>query len=119
MQLVTLPTPGYQPISELVSAGVVASVTDGTVTFTPSTGAQTYQIDFGRVRAVEWLSSNIAENAPNTVVFHSHRFQSYSSGDVTFQYSSNTGSPENTGWSAVLYIDDNCNGLIDLSLIHI
>ena len=113
LQLVTLPTPGYQPISEQVSAGVVASVTDGAVTFTPSTGAQTYQIDFGRVRAVEWLSSNIAENAPNTVVFHPHRFQSYSSGDVTFQYSSKTGSPANTGWTAVLYIDDNCNGLID------
>ena len=108
LQVAAASIPGFQPISEQATSGVVANVTDGTVTFTPSSGAQTYQIDFGRVRVPEWQSDNIAENAPDTVVFHPHRFRAHSSGSVTFQYLSNNGSPVNSGWSAVLYIDNNC-----------
>ncbi len=114
VQVIAVATPGYQSISEAFSNGATGSVIDSTVLFNPDLSVgSAYQIDFGRVKQATWLSNSVAENNPDTVVFHAHQYQPKSNGDLTFSYADQSSSPNNPSFSAVLYLDTNCNGMID------
>jgi uncharacterized repeat protein (TIGR01451 family) len=50
--------------------------------------------------------------AAGTVVFYSHVFVAGYAGNVTFS-TADTSSPLLSGWSSALFIDGNCNGILD------
>jgi len=113
LQLVLLPVLVYQSVSENYFSNGAADTTDGSVTFIADLNTATTTIDFGLVKSPLWLSDNVAENNPDTVVFHPHRFRAHSSGDLDLSFASLTSQPDNPGFSGVLYRDFNCNGVPD------
>ncbi len=113
LQVTTLPAAGLQSISEAYAANGGANVADGTVQFTADLSSAAVVIDFGKIRSPQWLSDSVAENKPDTVVFHTHSYRATSAGNLQISYSALTGIPANSGFSAVLYVDNNCNGAID------
>jgi len=113
LQLVALPLQNFQPVSEAFALNGAANTSDGAVTFVADLNNTETVIDFGQIRTPQWLSDNVAENNPDTVVWHPHRFRAYTSGDVEFDYSNLHSLPDNSGFSAVLYHDTNCNGVLD------
>lgn len=113
LQVITLPAAGLQSISENYSGNGISNVADGVVQFIANLNSGGMVIDFGKIRTPQWVSDNVAENNPDTVVFHSHSYRASSEGSVQFSYTDLTSSPDNPGFSASLYIDDNCNGAID------
>ena len=113
LQLVALSSQGFQSVSEAFALNSAASVIDGTVTFVADLNTASTTIDFGQIRTPQWLGDNVAENNPDTVVWHPHRFRSHSSGDLEFSYTNLVSEPDNSAFSAVLYRDNNCNGVLD------
>ena len=113
LQLVALPLQGFQSVSEAFALNGAANTSDGAVTFVADLNNTETAIDFGQIRTPQWLSDNVAENSPDSVVWHPHRFRSYTRGNVEFTYSNLQSQPDNSGFSAVLYHDANCNGVLD------
>lgn len=113
LQLVSPPTAGMQAISEQYVGSAGANVADGIVQFNVDLNSGGSVIDFGKISTPQWQSDNVSENNPDTVVFHPHRYRASSEGNLRFSYADLAAFPANTGFSAVLYLDMNCNGMID------
>jgi uncharacterized repeat protein (TIGR01451 family) len=112
-----LDTEGYLAISEYFreDPGNTGSVTDGRIDFTPLLShPNSYKLDFGRVRRPVWVADSVADKEPGGVVYHSHRYTPHSSGTLDFAIISETSLPSNPTWQSVLFIDDNCNGSLDV-----
>lgn len=113
LQLVLLPVQAFLSVSENYISNGAANKTDGAVTFIANINTATTLIDFGLVKTPQWVNDNVAENSPDTVVFHPHRFRAHSSGELDLTFASQTGQPNNPDFSAVLYRDFNCDGALD------
>lgn len=110
----TRPTVGYLSISEAANVPTTGTVTDSKITFTADTATSaSYRIDFGRIKEPGWLKNSVVENSPGTVALHPHQYRPNSSGAVSFSYSSTDSSSGNTNYSAVLFVDKNCDGRLD------
>ncbi len=113
LQVATPNATGLLSVSEAYVANGNANVADGVVQFITDQNTLDTQIDFGKVKTPQWLSDNVAENSPDTVVFHPHIYRAPSSGTLQIDYSSTTAFPAGADFSAALYVDSNCNGVID------
>ncbi len=88
------------------TAGVYARATD-TTTFTFAAGTNYTLVNFADV-PVNTLVANGQQSAlPGNVVFYTHTFTAGSGGSVTFS------STSPAGWPQALYLDTNCNGVIN------
>lgn len=118
LQVAAVSEPGYQWISERLSIGSAfagtGSVTDGLVELTHLlSSGESYSVNFGRVKTPHWQSDHVAENGPDTVVFHPHQFRAFSDGELSFDYTTLDTAPQNASFSAVLFRDSNCDGSLD------
>ena len=88
------------------------------VSYTPVAGQIYTGVNFGLVPP-NTLAPNGAQTAsPGTSVVYAHNFQAGSGGQVSFSLG-NAASPASPAWSQVLYLDSNCNGVIDVSEVAI
>ncbi len=95
-------------------AGVTSSsVIDSQMVINASVGDVITDLDFGKVKAPRMETDNFSEIEPGQVVFFVHKFTSATQGVVDFSIINQVASPANTGWSATLYQDDNCDGEIN------
>ena len=121
LRVVAVSKEGYQWISEAFSntEGVVGLATpgipiDGEVSFTHNAGfANQYQVNFGQIKNAEWTGDRLTENRPGTSVLHAHKLRAHSAAVLIFEYSEQTANPPNTGFTAGLFEDINCNGVLD------
>ena len=82
------------------------------VSFTFSSGTSYAGVNFGDVPENQFTTGSPQSGPAGSVVFYRHVFTAGTAGQVTFT-SSSAPSPVNSGWSNVLFRDNNCNGLID------
>jgi hypothetical protein len=104
------------PGGDLATGGSPGSAagtyTRPSVSYTPVAGQSYSAVNFGLVPP-STLTPNGAQSAlPGTVVFYDHTLQAGSAGQVTFNLT-NTSIPTSPAWGQVLYLDSNCNGVLD------
>jgi uncharacterized repeat protein (TIGR01451 family) len=99
-----LPT-GYRSISAAPALGYDRATSS--LTFAYTAGSNVTGLNFGDV-AFETLSAPQQRSAAaGAVVFYAHRFTAGSDALVSFSATSNS------GWPQTLYLDSNCNGVLD------
>ncbi|HEV2105623.1 MAG TPA: SdrD B-like domain-containing protein, partial [Candidatus Eisenbacteria bacterium] len=82
------------------------------VSFTAAPGVAYAGLRFGDVPANAWAAGGARSVSPGAVAFYPHTFTAGSAGSVTVG-AAETPSPALPGWSAQLYRDLNCNGVLD------
>ncbi|XPP92879.1 GEVED domain-containing protein [Photobacterium leiognathi subsp. mandapamensis] len=91
-----------------------SSVTDSQITVTPQAGDNISGLNFGKVSEPYMEPDNFTEVEPGGLALFSHKFTVNTEGSVSFNIANNTTGPLGiAGWSAILFIDNNCNGELD------
>ncbi|WP_419206867.1 GEVED domain-containing protein [Photobacterium leiognathi] len=90
------------------------SVTDNQMTVVPQAGDNLSGLNFGKVSEPYMEPDNFTEVEPGGLALFSHKFTVNTEGSVSFNIANNTTGPLGiAGWSAILFIDNNCNGELD------
>ncbi|HIF9448975.1 TPA: GEVED domain-containing protein [Photobacterium damselae] len=104
-------------ISEADVTGITqvtsSSVTDSQMSVNASAGDDISGLDFGKVQEPRMEPDNFSEAEPGKSVLFSHKFTAATAGSVNFSIINTEVEPANDGWNAVLYQDNDCNGVID------
>ena len=102
-----------------LATGGVAGTTGGAynrpadaVTFAATSGARYSGLAFGHVPRNTWIAPQAGTIAAGGVAFYAHRFTAGSAGAASFS-AAQAPSPAIPGWSAQLYRDLDCDGVID------
>ena len=90
-----------------------SSVIDSQMAVNASAGDDISGLDFGKVREPRMEPDNFSEVEPGKAVLFPHKFTAATSGSVNFSIINPEVAPANDGWSTILYLDNNCNGIID------
>ncbi|MDD4929563.1 MAG: GEVED domain-containing protein [Gallionella sp.] len=106
-------------LSGYLSTGGQAGNTGGTYTrstdttaFSVVAGSNYSGVNFADVPDNQFLTDGAQSAMPGSVAFYPHTFIAGTSGAVSFAVSK-ISSPAITGWSEVIYVDVNCNAVID------
>ncbi|HIF9356818.1 TPA: GEVED domain-containing protein [Photobacterium damselae] len=104
-------------ISEADVTGITqvtsSSVTDSQMSVNASAGDDISGLNFGKVQEPRMEPDNFSEAEPGKSVLFSHKFTAATAGSVNFSIINTEVEPANDGWNAVLYQDNDCNGVID------
>ncbi|MCG9705790.1 GEVED domain-containing protein [Photobacterium damselae] len=104
-------------ISEADVTGITqvtsSSVTDSQMSVNANAGDDISGLDFGKVQEPRMEPDNFSEAEPGKSVLFSHKFTAATAGSVNFSIINTEVEPANDGWNAVLYQDNDCNGVID------
>ena len=90
-----------------------SSVIDSQMAVNASAGDDINGLDFGKVREPRMEPDNFSEVEPGKAVLFPHKFTAATSGSVNFSIINPEVAPANDGWNTILYLDNNCNGIID------
>jgi uncharacterized repeat protein (TIGR01451 family) len=93
------------------TSGVYVLNTD-TTTFTVVSGTNYTGVNFADVPNNQFLTDGAQSALPGSVVFYPHTFVAGTAGTVSFT-TSRVSTPVLTGWNEVIYLDANCNAVID------
>lgn len=93
------------------SAGSYNRTTDA-ITFTVVAGATYTALNFADVPVDQFMTDGAQAATAGSVVFYPHRYIAGTAESVSFALSA-VASPAIVGWSEVLYVDANCNAVID------
>lgn len=116
IQIVTVNQDGRLNISEYFreDPGNTGMVTDGSVPMIPQLSfAGAYRVDFGMLDKPVWEADLIDENSPASSVSFLHHYYPRSTGQLALSVQNSQGFPANSAWQVALYIDQNCNGVVD------
>ncbi|EPT9248704.1 GEVED domain-containing protein [Photobacterium damselae] len=104
-------------ISEADVTGITqvtsGSVTDSQMSVNANAGDDISGLDFGKVQEPRMEPDNFSEAEPGKSVLFPHKFTAATAGSVNFSIINTEVEPANDGWNAVLYQDNDCNGVID------
>ncbi len=90
------------------------NVTDNQMTVVLQAGDNLSGLNFGKVSEPYMEPDNFTEVEPGGLALFSHKFTVNTEGNVSFNIANNTTGPLGiAGWSAILFIDNNCNGELD------
>ena len=92
--------------------GVSYSRADDTVTFTNVVGTGFSGVNFADVADNSFSTDGQQAAVPGSAVFYPHAFVAGTGGQVSFT-AAGSASPAQSGWSSVVYLDSNCNGVPD------
>jgi uncharacterized repeat protein (TIGR01451 family) len=90
------------------------SYTRPSVTLTPVAGNTYSGVNFGLVPGNDLTPNGAQQAQPGQAVTYAHAFIAGSAGQVTFSLASSS-TPATPAWSQTLYLDSNCNGVINSS----
>ncbi|ELI6447136.1 right-handed parallel beta-helix repeat-containing protein [Photobacterium damselae] len=90
-----------------------SSVVDSQMLVNAAAGDYLTGLNFGKVKEPRMEPDNFTETEPGKGVLFSHKFTSETAGSVNFTVMNISTEPANDGWSAILYQDNDCNGVID------
>ncbi len=90
-----------------------SSLTDSQMSVNANAGDDISGLDFGKVQEPRMEPDNFSEAEPGKSVLFSHKFTVATAGSVNFSIINTEVEPANDGWNAVLYQDNDCNGVID------
>jgi uncharacterized repeat protein (TIGR01451 family) len=93
------------------TGGAYARSSDA-VSFTAASGATYTGLAFGHVPRNTWIAPQAGTISAGGVAFYAHRFTAGSSGAASFA-AAEAPSPAIPGWSAQLYRDLDCDGVLD------
>jgi uncharacterized repeat protein (TIGR01451 family) len=93
------------------SAGSYNRTTD-VITFTVAAGVTYTALNFADVPVDQFMTDGAQAATAGSVVFYPHRYIAGTAENVSFVISS-VAAPVILGWSEVLYVDANCNAVID------
>ena len=117
IDIVVVTPAGYVAISENVGNTGAAnpSVTDASITFTPTSGTSYSGINFGNLRQPSFAPDQVRTTTPGSTIFLPHTFTAHTSGTVQFSVppAGTIATPNIPGWSTQLFRDTNCNGVFD------
>ncbi len=106
--------PAQLPTGYSASGGGVGttggSFTRPNLAFTPAAGQVYTGVAIGLVPGIKLSPNGMQVGMPGGVVFYPHLFGAGSGGQVTFSITSSAAA---SGWTTVLYRDNNCNGAVD------
>ena len=94
------------------SGGTYTRSTDTVTAFNVVAGTSYTGVNFGDVPDNQFVTDGVQAALPGSVVFYPHYFVAGTAGNVAFSLTKVT-SPANAGWSELIYVDANCNGVID------
>ncbi|HIF9250640.1 TPA: GEVED domain-containing protein [Photobacterium damselae] len=104
-------------ISEADVTGITqvtsSSVIDSQMSVNANAGDDISGLDFGKVQEPRMEPDNFSEAEPGKSVLFPHKFTAATAGSVNFSIINTEVEPANDGWNAVLYQDNDCNGVID------
>ncbi|PSU98121.1 GEVED domain-containing protein [Photobacterium kishitanii] len=92
------------------------SITDSEMSIIAQAGDSLTGLDFGKVSVPTLEPDNYTETEPGVPVIFSHKFNVNTAGDVSFSIVNPQASPLNSSWNQILYLDDNCNGELDVGV---
>jgi len=103
--------------SGYVATGGSAGTSGGTytrpsVTLTPVAGNTYSGVNFGLVPGNDLTPNGAQQAQPGTAVTYAHTFVAGSAGQVSFSLASSS-TPATPAWSQTLYLDSNCDGVIN------
>jgi len=107
----TVPTPQNCNISGAKDPSGYRSTTANILASFAVLDAEVTGKDFGDVNLPIFTPNNSSTVLAGNVVFYAHRFTPQSSGSVNFVTTNST--PVTSGWSSILYHDEDCNGKLD------
>nr|WP_242452986.1 GEVED domain-containing protein [Photobacterium damselae] len=90
-----------------------SSVVDSQMLVNAAAGDYLTGLNFGKVKEPRMEPDNFTETEPGKGVLFSHKFTAETAGSVNFTVMNISAEPANDGWSAILYQDNDCNGVID------
>ncbi len=90
-----------------------SSVVDSQMLVNAAAGDYLTGLNFGKVKEPRMEPDNFTESEPGKGVLFSHKFTAETAGSVNFTVMNISAEPANDGWSAILYQDNDCNGVID------
>lgn len=85
-----------------------------TLTFNAVPGGSYTGVTFGDVAPPSWVADGQLNIRPNGVVFYPHVFTAKTAGTLRFETVA-TPAPAFAGWAQLLFVDSNCNGVLDAS----
>lgn len=104
--------PGYVSVNGSAgNTGGSYDRTQDTVSFTHVVGTRYVNVNFADVPDNSFSGDNQQTVLPGAVAFYPHVFVAGSAGQLTLTPSGTANPPG--AWSAVLYLDANCNGVVD------
>ncbi|MFY9260493.1 MAG: hypothetical protein WAO71_08305 [Gallionella sp.] len=93
------------------SAGTYTRSTDTVTAFNVVAGTTYTGLSFGDVPDNQFVTDGVQTAFPGSIVFYPHYFVAGTAGSVAFSYTKSS-SPALTGWSELIYVDANCDGVI-------
>ncbi len=93
------------------SAGTYTRSTDTVTAFNVVAGTTYTGLNFGDVPDNQFVTDGVQTALPGSMVFYPHYFVAGTTGSVAFSYTKSS-SPALTGWSELIYVDANCDGVI-------
>ncbi|WP_240001325.1 GEVED domain-containing protein [Photobacterium kishitanii] len=91
------------------------SITDSEVLLNPSAGDIINNLNFGKIKQSVLESDNFSEVIPGSAVYFTHKFTSFTDGDVNFSIINKSQTPSDINYSTAIYRDENCNGKLEIS----
>ncbi len=109
----SVPTPGQcGPVNAKDPSGYRSTTSKVREAFTVTTNDITGQ-DFGNVKLPVFEPDNTGQILPGNVLFYAHKFTTPTAGSVRFSSLSST--HRSSGWSSIIYRDENCDGKLNQS----
>ncbi|PSU70010.1 hypothetical protein C9J22_12495 [Photobacterium phosphoreum] len=90
-----------------------ANVIDSQMTVNANAGDNVTELNFGKVKEPRMEPDNFTEAEPGKPVVFEHKFTAATAGTVDFSIINVMTEPANDDWSSALYLDNDCNGIID------
>ena len=90
-----------------------SAVIDSEMTVNANAGDNITELNFGKVKEPRMEPDNFTEAEPGKPVLFEHKFTAATAGTVDFSIINEMTEPANDDWSSSLYLDNDCNGIID------
>jgi len=110
--IVNTPLPNTVPTTVSGTAYTYNRITDR-ISFNLVADTSYIGLNFGDVPANQFITDGAKTGIPGSTLIYPHTFIAGTGGSVTFSLPGATASPPSPDWSEVLYIDSDCNALLD------
>ena len=107
---------GYLSVTESVgNSGATVDTDRDVISFTALAGTTYTDLAFGDIATPAFAPDHKRSGIAGSFVVFPHTFTSEAPGDVSFSIINPVATPDMSGWSAILYLDEDCDGQLAAS----